>query len=146
MKRINLYAIVWLISLLLTGISLNAETINVSTAGSLESLLGDKKHVVENLTLTGSLNGSDIRCIRQMGKLTALNMKDAYIVEGGAPYYGTFYTYGNAIGEQMFYGLSKLASIVIPSSVTSIGNSAFADCIYNHRTTKTNQKYPSVNL
>lgn len=129
MKRINLYAIVWLISLLLTGISLNAETINVSTAGSLESLLGDKKHVVENLTLTGSLNGSDIRCIRQMGKLTALNMKDAYIVEGGAPYYGTFYTYGNAIGEQMFYGLSKLASIVIPSSVTSIGNSAFADCI-----------------
>ena len=22
----------------------------------------------------------------------------------------------------------------------------FADCIYNHRTTKTNQKYPSVNL
>ncbi len=22
----------------------------------------------------------------------------------------------------------------------------FRDCIYNHRTTKTNQKYPSVNL
>ena len=22
----------------------------------------------------------------------------------------------------------------------------FPDCIYNHRTTKTNQKYPSVNL
>lgn len=22
----------------------------------------------------------------------------------------------------------------------------FYDCIYNHRTTKTNQKYPSVNL
>jgi len=28
----------------------------------------------------------------------------------------------------------------------SIGDGAFYNCIYNHRTTKTNQKYPSVNL
>ena len=26
------------------------------------------------------------------------------------------------------------------------GSDAFGLCIYNHRTTKTNQKYPSVNL
>lgn len=26
------------------------------------------------------------------------------------------------------------------------GSEIFAYCIYNHRTTKTNQKYPSVNL
>ncbi len=36
--------------------------------------------------------------------------------------------------------------ITIPNSVTNIGEGAFANCIYNHRTTKTNQKYPSVNL
>lgn len=29
---------------------------------------------------------------------------------------------------------------------TIIAIAAFAYCIYNHRTTKTNQKYPSVNL
>ena len=27
-----------------------------------------------------------------------------------------------------------------------IAENTFALCIYNHRTTKTNQKYPSVNL
>jgi len=27
-----------------------------------------------------------------------------------------------------------------------IAENTFYDCIYNHRTTKTNQKYPSVNL
>ena len=31
-------------------------------------------------------------------------------------------------------------------SSSSIGSPKFLLCIYNHRTTKTNQKYPSVNL
>ena len=51
-----------------------------------------------------------------------------------------------SIGTFAFYGCSALTSITIPNSVTSIGSYAFSDCIYNHRTTKTNQKYPSVNL
>lgn len=29
---------------------------------------------------------------------------------------------------------------------TMVFAALFWDCIYNHRTTKTNQKYPSVNL
>ena len=51
-----------------------------------------------------------------------------------------------SIGGSAFYGCNNLTSIDIPSSVTKIGAGAFAGCIYNHRTTKTNQKYPSVNL
>ena len=50
------------------------------------------------------------------------------------------------IGECTFEDCRALTSVTIPNSVTTIGNYAFADCIYNHRTTKTNQKYPSVNL
>ena len=73
------------------------------------------------------------------------------------------------IGESAFEGCSSLTEVSIPQAVTeipycafayceklkvvklygqvtSIGDGAFYGCIYNHRTTKTNQKYPSVNL
>ena len=45
-----------------------------------------------------------------------------------------------------FSDCSALTAIEIPASVESIGVAAFNKSIYNHRTTKTNQKYPSVNL
>ena len=50
------------------------------------------------------------------------------------------------IGWRAFFCCKSLTNINIPNSVTTIENGAFKDCIYNHRTTKTNQKYPSVNL
>ena len=50
------------------------------------------------------------------------------------------------IGERAFSFCSSLTSVTLPNSVTTIGKEAFMQCIYNHRTTKTNQKYPSVNL
>lgn len=46
----------------------------------------------------------------------------------------------------MFTGCNSLTKVVIPNTVEGIDNYAFDICIYNHRTTKTNQKYPSVNL
>ena len=51
-----------------------------------------------------------------------------------------------SLGNYCFSECSGLTSITIPSSVTSLGDECFGECIYNHRTTKTNQKYPSVNL
>ena len=51
-----------------------------------------------------------------------------------------------SIGEYAFDKCSGLTSLTIPVGITSISNGAFYNCIYNHRTTKTNQKYPSVNL
>ena len=50
------------------------------------------------------------------------------------------------IDYDTFSGCSGLTSITLPAGITEIGECAFYGCIYNHRTTKTNQKYPSVNL
>lgn len=58
----------------------------------------------------------------------------------------TFHEGLQVIGGKSFQGCSSLVSVSIPKSVTSIGDESFEYCIYNHRTTKTNQKYPSVNL
>ena len=51
-----------------------------------------------------------------------------------------------SISDCAFEDCSGLTSLTLPAGITSIGISAFYECIYNHRTTKTNQKYPSVNL
>ena len=50
------------------------------------------------------------------------------------------------IGFDAFQYCSKLQSIGESAKCTSVDYYAFSGCIYNHRTTKTNQKYPSVNL
>lgn len=51
-----------------------------------------------------------------------------------------------SIGTKSFAYCEQLKNIKFPNSILSIGTAAFRHCIYNHRTTKTNQKYPSVNL
>ena len=50
------------------------------------------------------------------------------------------------IGDYAFSDCTSLTSIRIGTKGIEIGSGAFYKCIYNHRTTKTNQKYPSVNL
>ena len=51
-----------------------------------------------------------------------------------------------SIGHRAFSSCSSLKYISIPKSIICLNGNPFAECIYNHRTTKTNQKYPSVNL
>ena len=117
--------------------------INVSTAGTLQSLIPfEQKYEITDLTLTGNLNGDDIRFIREMagidyakestdGKLAYLNISEASIVSGGKPYYD-FYrsnTSNNVIGDYMFSDC-KLFSVILPRSITTIGDSAFENC-YN---------------
>ena len=50
------------------------------------------------------------------------------------------------ICDRAFSDCSSLKYISIPKSVICLNANTFWHCIYNHRTTKTNQKYPSVNL
>ena len=110
--------------------------------GDIESLNG-----IESLTISGRINGTDILVIRNMHNLKAINLADASIVEGGQPYYKSYTTKNNELGDYMLYDLgleqailprdltligqfslskNQLSSIEIPEKVTRIGNNAFA--------------------
>jgi hypothetical protein len=115
-----------------------SKTVHVETAGTLPVLIAEsEKYQITDLTLTGDLNGTDIRYIREMagstnGKLAVLNLVDANIVSGGDYYYHSSsysycYTKNDTISDYMFYGCNSLTNVTIGNSVTSIGRNAFSN-------------------
>ncbi len=120
-------------------------TINVSTPGELETLVGTQKYEITNLSVSGSLNGDDIVVLRDMagitktgspsnGKMRVLDMAGASIVAGGVAYiydyntYEQFYTKENTLNDYTFYNCSALESVTLPRTLTAIGNMVFSVC------------------
>ncbi len=130
-------------------------TIHVATAGTLPNLISEsEKYTIEELTLTGELNGTDFRLLRDMagnnylgeitpGKLRFLDLSGARIVAGGEKYLdassievekNSFVVEGchdnisnnDEIPKLIFTGCSL--SLILPNSVTSIGKEAFMYC------------------
>ena len=131
-------------------------TIHVATAGTLPDLIPEyEKYFIEELTLSGELNGTDIRFIRDMsgidyvdawwdtsdpyydistpGKLKTLDISNVKIIGGevyycqttGTARYKCYSSEDNKITSYMFYNLQ---SIKLPNNVTSIGANAFWNC------------------
>lgn len=166
-KKITLKFLL-IILLFLSKIGLKAEevppvTIHVETAGTLPTLItnsGYDIYKISNLTLTGNLNGTDIRFIRDMagknyfngntqGKLIVLDLANTNIVKGGNDYYyvnnnSSYKTTSNEMSSKMFADLSNLTSITIPNSVTTITYNAFDGCIGLKSVNIGNSTYDSV--
>ena len=138
-------------------------TIHVATAGTLSNFISeDEKYQIEELTLTGKLNGTDFLYIRDMagvnayinyngdiypghkatnGILNTLNLSQADIVSGGSFYehsgetgeryerlnFGIYYTNDNCVSKHLFSD-TRIKSIILPNSVTSIEPEAFFNC------------------
>ena len=123
------------------GLITRQVTVKVYEAGTLsEKIAYNKMYKITNLKIIGEINGTDLRVIREMGKLSVLDLSDAKIVKGGDFYYeadleynGTheyeyYYTSNDKIGDYAFDGCSGLTSLTLPSGVTEIGDYAFFRC------------------
>lgn len=102
-------------------------TVHVDKAGTLSSLLptSDKE-----LTVTGSINGTDVKYLRELintGTVTSLDLSGVKIVKGGEAYYESNTTENDIIGSNMFKECSKLKSIELPTTITAIRSGAFSN-------------------
>ena len=118
-----------------------SETITVTAPGNLQAQMASVNiETLQNLTVKGALNSSDIKYLRSLtgrneqgestnGALETLNLKDATIVAGGEPYLvdgaNSLTTANNEIPERAFFGCQSLKKLVLPTSVTKIGDGAF---------------------
>ena len=105
-------------------------------AGELNTHIPDNlANYITSLTISGELNGTDIRLIRQMlqkGLLMTLDIHNASIVAGGNVYYTigskNYTTKNDTIGEYMFNDSKYLTDITLPASLKAICEHAFDNC------------------
>lgn len=103
--------------------------ITLNNAGYLINQVDvSKLDEVESLTIAGDLNGTDILVIRKMVNLQTLDMSNANIVNGGNSYYKDYITSENVIGAYFFIDNTKLVSVKLPQTATSIGDKVFSGC------------------
>ena len=137
MKKI--YSILLAVLITSSTMAQVSKTINVTTAGTLSSLLtSTEKTTVTNLTVTGNIDTRDVKCMRgEMTKLSVLDISTvsikAYSGLGGTSAFSTIYP-ANEMPEQSFYdnntstGKVTLKTIMLPVSIISIGDEAFYYC------------------
>jgi len=139
-----------------------SKTVNVAAGGLTTTLTAQEKSTVTNLTVTGTVDARDFKTMRdEMPLLAVIDISGVTITahkgEGTYPYSTSFsyssneipiYAFGasnpvngkkslvqiiipnsvTAIGEGSFSGCSNLTTINIPSSINKIGDSAFREC------------------
>lgn len=113
-------------------------TLHVERAGTLPGMIDESRlPYITDLKLTGELNGTDIRLIRTLTQenLQILDLSEARILGGGAPYKFAYYTSNDIIGEYMFYNSdyygekpSVISKIILPKSTLRIDKGAFREC------------------
>ena len=114
-----------------------AISINVTTPGTLTTLLSaSEKTATTYLTVTGNIDASDVKCMREeIPKLAVLDIRDvnihAYSGSGGT---STTTSYpANEMPSSSFFnvntgGKHSLKTVILPTSITSIADNAFCNC------------------
>lgn len=105
--------------------------LHIETAGTLPTLMsGEESKAVKELTLSGFINGIDIKFIRYMKNLVKIDLSDVNIVSGGDDYWFTAGETGVEIEDNVFpmgffEHLKYLEEIKLPNSIVEIERKAF---------------------
>ncbi len=105
--------------------------LHIETAGTLPTLMsGEESKAVKELTLSGFINGIDIKFIRYMKNLVKIDLSDVNIVSGGDDYWFTAVETGVEIADNVFpmgffEHLKYLEEIKLPNSIVEIERKAF---------------------
>jgi hypothetical protein len=105
------------------------ESVTLATAGTLQTELQDDQVNAIKLTISGRINGRDIKYMRQLineNNLQSINLADARVISGGGAYYSSYSTAANDMGNYCFQGFRKLADMSLPLTITKIGSNAFS--------------------
>jgi hypothetical protein len=114
-----------------------AISINLTNAGTLTTVLSaTEKSTTTYLTVTGNIDASDVRCMREeMTKLAILDIRAVNIVPyNGSAGTSTAKSYpANEMPASSFFnvnlgGKHTLKSVILPTSITSIAENAFCNC------------------
>ena len=116
-----------------------ALTIHVEQSGTLANLISqqvDNYNSVVSLTVTGSINSSDVSTINSMNNLVSLNMEETNLTSLGSysiykkSYLKTVVLPKNleTIEEGAFYADTSLENITFPATLKTIGSNAFYCC------------------
>jgi serine protease inhibitor len=117
-----------------------SKTVNITAGGLSSALAAEEKSSITNLTLTGTIDGRDFVTMRDsLSMLSELNLCDVIIVAyretDGTDPNNNYKNYqadeipGFAFNSgDLWSGKTSLTSVILPSSVTSIGESAFLGC------------------
>ena len=122
--------------------------------GTLSSVIGGNKDLIERLKIIGPVDGADISFLREMmgtenwtlnpapdengwwwyvpqnGSLAYLDLSEAQIVAGDAEYYSGKVTENDVVGDNMFELCLNAKELLLPETASEIGAFAFGSSMY----------------
>lgn len=117
------------LSIVISSFNAFALSVSTSVAGELSNLISDKD--VTELVVSGSIDVRDIKFIaEEMQALKSLDLSNAQIVaySSNIPYFGDVIEYEeNMLPAYSFFD-KDYVSVKLPSSLSAVGESAFAGC------------------
>ena len=128
-----------------TTVVITSLSLQVDEAGTLKDLIPEgQKYNLEKLTISGNINGSDLRVIRDMcgsdtldnktdGRVHYLDLSQANIVKGGDYYLDEYgYEYyaleDDKLPDMAFAYLYQLDTLYLPNSLNAIGDEVLERC------------------